>query len=325
MARKSYKILKTIIAIILLTVTMLGLVSSKNNSIAVNYNGTYSNTGTQLLGNSMLYNTNYGYNYVPYRGLALQSSQVYAMSGSSYKNPTLNGEGYIIPSLLTDPNLYCMNNGYIFNAGIYMCYDIGIISPEMAYVVAQQKEPSRNQNYDLEANAIWHLSILNGEKILNSQLPIFNITSAEEMSNYDPSSWEKYKEYNISSGAEMLNQILGEAKVASNLKSEGNISINKVEDELYPNEEGKYGPFKITYPNYNGVLVGKSIEVLVNGKKLENTPASDAEFYLTEEDGIVAGEKNTIKVVYIGYKYSGTYAKFTPYRNMTIVRKCERM
>lgn len=117
------------------------------------------------------------------------------------------------------------------------------------------------------------------------------------------------------------------ANVAKNIKSSGNISIRKPTSQslVYEksNENGKYGPFNFTYPSYASTasgkyeFVGDNFEILVNGKKLSYLPESGTDFYLTEADGIILGEENTVKITYKGkYNFRGTGTRYTGERTL---------
>lgn len=118
------------------------------------------------------------------------------------------------------------------------------------------------------------------------------------------------------------NDLLEEARLAKNIKSSGNIKINKPSsgDLVYdkPTENGQYGPFNITYPSYlssetgKQEFIGNEFVIIVNDKELSYLPESGEDFYLTEEDGIKIGEKNTLKIKYKGnYNYRGTWTRYT--------------
>ena len=123
------------------------------------------------------------------------------------------------------------------------------------------------------------------------------------------------------------------ARLAQNIKSSGNIKINKPSsgDLVYdkPSENGKYGPFNITYPSYlsdetgKQEFIGNEFVILVNGQELSYLPASGEDFYLTEADGIKIGEKNTLKIQYKGnYNYRGTWTRYTALRDVTLLPVC---
>ena len=113
-----------------------------------------------------------------------------------------------------------------------------------------------------------------------------------------------------------------EARLAQNIKSSGNIKINKPSsgDLVYdkPSENGLYGPFNITYPSYlssetgKQEFIGNEFVITVNDQELSYLPESGEDFYLTEADGIKIGEKNTLKIKYKGnYNYRGTWTRYT--------------
>lgn len=78
-----------------------------------------------------------------------------------------------------------------------------------------------------------------------------------------------------------------------------------------------FGPFVVTYPSYNGELAGTECVLMVNGKELDWLPESGEEFYLTEEDGIILGEENTLKIYYEGKtNFAGTFERYTPERDV---------
>ena len=115
-----------------------------------------------------------------------------------------------------------------------------------------------------------------------------------------------------------------------------NVVINKpAEGEfLQPtiDSTGKevYGPFNITYPGYQSLATGKyefvgdSLKILVNGKELSYLPESGEDFYLTEADGIVLGEENSISISYEANTIPVVrYTKYLPYNaNLTLVYRC---
>lgn len=131
------------------------------------------------------------------------------------------------------------------------------------------------------------------------------------------------------------NDLQEEARLAQNVKSSGNIKINKPSsgDLVYdkPSENGLYGPFNITYPSYlssetgKQEFIGNEFVITVNDKELSFLPESGEDFYLTELDGIKIGEKNTVKIKYKGnYNYRGNWRRYTALRSFTIVPWCER-
>lgn len=202
-------------------------------------------------------------------------------------------------SFLSNKNLYCLNHGkeYVPYA-TYYCYDVGTASKELSYIIAQQKDGTRNSETDLVANAVW-------------------VLAGEEHSSTPPLQ-----------GTAELNDLLARAELAASIKDSGNISITGPNSPVIETTDGKYGPFKITYPSYNGkvfaVTTGgaeipaDALVIKVNGQELTNIPASGQEFYLTENDGIKHGQKNVIEVFYNGYKVaSSNYAKFSPEREIT--------
>ncbi len=62
--------------------------------------------------------------------------------------------------------------------------------------------------------------------------------------------------------------------------------------------------------------------MLINGQKLTNIPESGKEFYLTEQDGIKLGDKNTIEIKYKATKQTGEMDKFTKIRDARVDFKC---
>lgn len=132
---------------------------------------------------------------------------------------------------------------------------------------------------------------------------------------------------------QQYDELMAAAQFAiTNIKSSGNISINTPATENLvfekPNENGKYGPFNITYPmievNGNHKYVGEDFVILVNDKELSYLPKSGEDFYLTEEDGIKIGEKNTLKIKYkYNYNYSGTWTRYTAVRNVIVDVGCD--
>ena len=205
---------------------------------------------------------------------------------------------------LSNKYLYCLNHAkqYVQNA-TYYCYDVGTASQELSYIIAQQIDGKRDAEYDLIANAVW---VMAGE---DHALPPPLIGTAK------------------------LNDLFARATLAASIKDSGNISITGPSSPVIETTDGKYGPFKITYPSYNGnvfaVTVGgaaipaDALVIKVNGQELTNIPASGQEFYLTENDGIKHGQKNVIEVFYKGYKVNNSqYAKFTPEHEITKKGTC---
>lgn len=255
MAKRRNKILFAILVVLLLAITIIGLISCKNNSIA------YSLRDIQDFG-----------------------------GGSDF---------------LSNPNLYCLTFGkdYAPNTSYY-CYDVGNVSAQTAYVVAQQVQGKRDKDLDLIANAIW---VLEGES--NSGTPPLQ-------------------------GTAELNELLAKADLAASITASGNISIIGPTSPNVENSDGKYGPFRITYPSYNGQVFAittggaaqpiDTLVITVNGKQLSYIPSSGVDFYLTESDGIKNGEENVIEVTYKGYRMAtSSYAKFTPKREVIRYGECE--
>lgn len=196
--------------------------------------------------------------------------------------------------------LYCLNHGkdYVPNA-TYFCYAAGTANSELSYIIAQQTPHSssnpRSANNDLIANAVW---VMIGEG--HTKTPPLQ-------------------------GTAELNDLLARATLAASIKASGNISITGPQSPVIESDDGKYGPFKITYPSHNNKVFAvtsggapipdDALVIKINGKTLTNIPESGKEFYLTENDGIKHGEKNEIEVFYNGYRVApSNYAKFTPER-----------
>ena len=202
-------------------------------------------------------------------------------------------------------NIYCIEYGITFQPGNY--YGIGrdSVANDIAYVLGNTN-PSKYSYYDgtfrtdIRQNYLWD-----------------KINGASHKNDYG----------NMATDIEALSQ---EATIIENLNADSINIENKNEEYLsgngefvIPNEKGEYGPFIINYPSINGELVGKSFEILINGKTLKNIPESGKEFYLTEEDGIILGEKNKIEIKYSALQYTGYMNKYTLIRNMLLVVTCK--
>ena len=95
---------------------------------------------------------------------------------------------------------------------------------------------------------------------------------------------------------------MSRASVGASLRSSGNISIVKPANGSFVDDDGtgRYGPFNIQYPSYYSnetgkyEFVGDEFTILLNGKKLTTLPQSGVDFYLTEADGVIPGERNVI-------------------------------
>lgn len=124
---------------------------------------------------------------------------------------------------------------------------------------------------------------------------------------------------------------MSRASVGASLRSSGNISIVKPANGSFVDDDGtgRYGPFNIQYPSYYSnetgkyEFVGDEFTILLNGKKLTTLPQSGVDFYLTEADGVIPGERNTFKIIYKGKcNYSGTYARYIPKSTFLLRIQC---
>ena len=113
-------------------------------------------------------------------------------------------------SFLSNKNLYCLNHGkeYVPYA-TYYCYDVGTASKELSYIIAQQKDGTRNSETDLVANAVW-------------------VLAGEEHSSTPPLQ-----------GTAELNDLLARAELAASIKDSGNISITGPNSPVIAKTEGK--------------------------------------------------------------------------------------
>ncbi|WP_404806861.1 prealbumin-like fold domain-containing protein, partial [Methanobrevibacter smithii] len=213
-----------------------------------------------------------------------------------------------VSAFLGNDYLYCLNHGKDFVPNVtYLCYEAGTASSELSYIIAQQtphdSENPRDSETDLIANAVW---VMIGEGHTETP-PLL--------------------------GTAELNDLLARATLAASIKASGNISITGPQSPVIESADGKYGPFKITYPSHNNKVFAvtsggapipdDALVIKVNGKTLTNIPESGKEFYLTENDGIKHGEKNEIEVFYNGYRVApSNYAKFTPERAISRKAYC---
>ena len=189
----------------------------------------------------------------------------------------------------------------MLNGESYLELDSGSLSPELSYIIYQgiiDSNYSKNSGIgELIKYAVW-----------NSELGFDP--------DYVPIPAHLQDRYN---------DLQEEARLAQNIKSSGNIKINKPTsgDLVYdkPSENGQYGPFNITYPSYlssetgKQEFIGNEFVITVNDQELSYLPESGEDFYLTEADGIKIGEKNTLKIKYKGnYNYRGTWTRYTALR-----------
>ncbi len=192
------------------------------------------------------------------------------------------GEKYTFNKLLDNPNLYCISHGKAFYFGEYECIETGTYDDSrLGYLIANCTNGNRDQDNDPVANAIWFLTG-------NTTTPGVNYQDILEKA---------------------------EAATANINPDGGNVSLEGPKNPVIA-KDGKYGPFKLTYPTYNGKTQGE-VEVTVNGKKIE-TP-ENGEFTLSEED-VNYGEKNTIKVTYKAKTYTAEYATFTPLAKVKVTQ-----
>lgn len=194
-------------------------------------------------------------------------------------------------------NFYCIEYGINFQEGDYYCYEHANIPNDAAYVIGNIDPTKYSYNdgvfrTDIRQNYLWE--VLNG-------------------------SSHKYDYPGMAADIDALKQ---EANIVESLNSNSISIINNNGEFITPSADGKFGPFVINYPSVNGKPVGKSFEVLINGQKLTNIPESGKEFYLTEQDGIKLGDKNTIEIKYKATKYTGEMDKFTKIRDARVDFKC---
>lgn len=194
-------------------------------------------------------------------------------------------------------NFYCIEYGINFQEGDYYCYAHANIPNDAAYVIGNIDPTKYSYNdgvfrTDIRQNYLWE--VLNG-------------------------SSHKYDYPGMAADIDALKQ---EANIIENINSNSISIINNNGEFITPSADGKFGPFVINYPSVNGKPVGKSLEVLINGQKLTNIPESGKEFYLTEQDGIKLGDKNTIEIKYKATKQTGEMDKFTKIRDARVDFKC---
>lgn len=194
------------------------------------------------------------------------------------------GQTTTITELTTNKYLYCMDWELPFKPGKFYCYETGEVDPVLAYIVERQEIDARDPYTDVEANAIWHY-----------------FGAPEDIwTDSDGKGWE------------LLQKAYDSTSVT--LKDSGNIKLSGVKngDMLAPDNQGRYGPFRVDYPtDSNGKLFG-NIRVLINNNQVYPDPESGKDFYLTEADGINPGGENIIEFYYSAARYTGTYAKFSP-------------
>lgn len=186
-------------------------------------------------------------------------------------------------------SLFCMNKGYNYaGARYYVQYSSGSIEPYLAYLVYQHQQGNPSFTRNSVREAIWSY-----------------MGSIGEPQGHPPAITQE------------IQDIISEAKFGVTIRNTGtNITINKpTKDQFVDFGANGYGPFNITYPTFTNSaqqqkLIGATLKILVNGKELTWLPKSGEDFYLSETDGIKAGEKNRIKVVYEGNTYSGSYKKY---------------
>ena len=210
---------------------------------------------------------------------------------------TAYGQIVHFSELNPNANFYCIEYGINFQEGDYYCYDHANLPNDVAYVIGNIDPTKYSYNdgvfrTDIRQNYLW--DVLNG-------------------------SSHKYDYAGMAADIDALKQ---EANIIENLNSNSISIINNNGEFITPSADGKFGPFVINYPSVNGKPVGKSFEVLINGQKLTNIPESGKEFYLTEQDGIKLGEKNTIEIRYKATKYTGEMDKFTKIRDARVDFKC---
>lgn len=196
-----------------------------------------------------------------------------------------------------DNDVYCIEYGINFQEGQYYNFGDERLSSDVAYVVGNT-DPSKYSYYngifrtDIRQNYVW-----------------------ESMSGGS----HKYDFEGMANDIEELRQ---EANIVETLSYNSISIINNNGEFVTPDANGKYGPFIINYPSVNGKWVGKDFKVLINGNPLTNIPKSGEEFYLTEDDGIILGEKNEIKIVYSAAKYAGVMSKYTKIRDAVAEIRC---
>lgn len=227
----------------------------------------------------------------------------YAASTGNTTLDSQKGNMVLITQLLNNNYLYCLNHGIDFYSGYYYCYSVGETSPVLAYLVYKQNEikpeGKRDQETDPIANAVWYLVGSNTEAGVDYQTYLNEAIENTKITQKDGN-------ITLTGPAETYEVIDGENKRV-----------------ILEDEEGKFGPFKITYPTKsNGEVLGK-LQILINGVPLATTPKSGEEFYLTEEDNLNLSGDNTIQVIYNGVIYTAYAAYYTPPQYLIKYSICE--
>ena len=243
--------------------------------------------------------------------------------------------------LISNPLVYCISYGLDFAHNTYYARsDESYVDFETAYYVANQSVPAgtpRKVMANIINRMIWYKYdryrfVNNVSTNPHETIPTFPYSQETRLME-DAQIYSMISDWTVSIDAPELS--------ASN-------------PYIDTNSEGKYGPFVIKYPEYNGKpfaivenyvtemndnsnnmkakyaryenagWTDDAIYLLINGTTRISSsdsrfPRSGANFYLGEADGIVPGQENTIQLVYQGkvLNWSGiTISTYTPATNV---------
>ena len=195
-----------------------------------------------------------------------------------------------------------LNSSYVFcaDAGMnfgdnqkYMPYTTGDAGSAMGYMLIEYgTKGERDYTYDPVQTAVWL-----------------------DKGNYGGGSDFKHNDFSKFTPID-VSDMQTEATFAANTAKGGNISISKPSSGELVHENGgagQWGPFQITYPSFTSgsgetKVIGE-VTIKLNGREISGVPSGE-DFYLSEVDGIIPGEKNTLKIEYTGYKYTAPYQTY---------------
>lgn len=226
------------------------------------------------------------------------------------------GEVTTINDLYNTAAVYCFNHSWDFQPGQYLAVEFGSFDKEMAFMIYEGIKEATDKGIPhnkLDETSVGYLVKLAVWKKMGFE-PKTNpedVLKTELLKQKYEDLWQKEKVI------ESLNSF--DDATAINKPAEGEF-LQPTIDQTTGKEV--YGPFNITYPGYQSKatqkyeFAGDELKILVNGKELSYLPESGQDFYLTEDDGIVLGEENSIKITYKATTIpNGTWTRYTPYRN----------
>lgn len=252
--------------------------------------------------------------------ITLTGKSVNASGFSNYST----GQEQSITDLYTNPSIYCLNYLWEFTPGDYLYIGGGALDSDVSYLIYEGVKDQTEKG------------------VPHDKLSTDNIGYLIKVAVWERMGYEHGGNVQSLVADTMLSNkysdLWSQERVAETLSSSNdNVVINKpaegefIQPTIDSNGKEVYGPFNITYPGYQSLATGKyqfvgdELKILVNGKELSYLPESGEDFYLTESDGIVLGEENSISISYKANKPPrAAWAKYTPKRyDLSLVLNCQ--